>query len=166
MIDLGNVVLDGPMEALVRDNVSSPDSGLLDKALEQFAAPYREASYQRAAAKYAEVAESGTGAEKNALPLFTDQDAMIVWFISQPDYKNAATIEQERVAAEAEAKLAKANKDIQVLQNRITIEQAGLGEAEEDSAQAVAIQETINDLNALLVEAKAAKLEAEEALSV
>ena len=116
MIDLGQVKIEGVQEALIRDNVIDADGSLLERALEQLVSPYKAQTYAKAQAKYAEVAGSEDA------PVYTDQDAMVEWYLGRSDYKNADQVEADRVAAEQQAKVDKLNEQIAALEANLAYE--------------------------------------------
>lgn len=112
----------GLEEQLVRDNVANPETQLGIRALAQITQPYKQATLQRAEAAYQAAFTADASA---ALPNYLDKAAVIQWYITSPDYRDAtqrenavrvATIDREiesltREKAGQETKLA-AEQDI------------------------------------------------------
>ena len=85
------------IEALIRDNVVNPESGIASRAPESLTQQYENASYFRATVQYAISAEAG----ETKLPHYTNRQAMIAWLTTRTDYRNATqlhvTSETERI---------------------------------------------------------------------
>lgn len=126
MIDFGTVTIDGIAESVVRDNVTGIDQDLLTRVVEQMTTPYMSATYAKAKKVWEEVAHVET------VPPIADKEAVINWYISRPDYKDADTVEAERVAAEKARKIEKIDDRLFAIDGRIAAVEANIEHESKD----------------------------------
>jgi len=90
-ITVPQIVITGPQEAIIRDNVANADTDLGERALALLTAPYKAATLNRAQAHLKAATEAG---EAN-LPNYYNSDEVIAWHLAHADYKDETTRSNE-----------------------------------------------------------------------
>lgn len=121
MLNIEAIVIEGLNEAIIRDNVANPDESLVERAIEQLIQPFQASSYSRAQVAYEKAANAIIEAEKNGethpqagtLPMYTDRNAMIMWYTGLGDYKDATQIENVQKAERLKTELQRLESEIE-----------------------------------------------------
>lgn len=100
-LNFAGVTLTPKQEKLIRDNLAQPGQSIIQDAVDSILTQCEAGSMTRAHEQYVDVAENGTAAQKKALPVYTDTDAMLSWY-----FKTSKTKDQ-RIVAKAEKDAAK-----------------------------------------------------------